>query len=56
MQIKIYNENGKVRVAKVASNEIEQTMFANVADGEVAIINVEVANYSVQGNLDSISR
>ena len=54
--IKIYNEDGKVRVVKVASNGIEQAMFSNVADGEVAIIDVEVANLSVQGNLDSISR
>ena len=56
MQIKVYNEDGKVRVVKVASNGTEQTMFSNVADGEVAIIDVEVVNLSVQGNLDSISR
>ena len=56
MQIKVYNEDGKVRVVKVTNNGIEQIMFSNVADGEVAIIDVEVANLSVQGNLDSISR
>ena len=56
MQIKVYNEDGKVRVVKVASNGTEYVMFSNVADGEVAIIDVEVANLSVQGNLDSISR
>ena len=56
MQIKIYNENGKVKVVKVVSNGIEQEMFSNVADGEVAIIDIEVTNLSVKGNLDSISR
>lgn len=56
MQIKVYNEDGKVRVVKVASNGTEQTMFLNVADGEVAIIDIEVTNLSVKGNLDSISR
>lgn len=56
MQIKVYNEDGKVRIVKRTNNGTEQTMFSNVADGEVAIIDVEVANLSVQGNLDSISR
>lgn len=56
MQIKVYNEDGKVRVVKVASNGTEQTMFSNVVDGEVAIIDIEVTNLSVKGNLDSISR
>lgn len=56
MRIKVYNEDGQVKVVKVTNNGLEQTMFSNVADGEVAIIDVEVANLSVQGNLDSISR
>lgn len=56
MKIKVYNENGVIRVVKVTSNGTEITMFSNVADGEVAIIDIEVANISVVGNLDSISR
>lgn len=56
MQIKVYNEDGKVRIVKRTNNGTEQTMFSNVANGEVAIIDVEVSNLSVQGNLDSISR
>jgi len=56
MKVKVYNENGIVRVAKVTANGTEMTMFSNVADGEVAIIDIEVTNISVSGNLDSISR
>ena len=55
MQIKVYNENGVIRVVKV-KNGMEQTMFSNVEDGEVAIIYIEVANISIQGTKDSISR
>lgn len=55
MQIKVYNENGVIRVVKV-KNGMEQTMFSNVEDGEVAIIDIEVANISIQGTKDSISR
>lgn len=56
MKIKVYNENGIVKVVKVMSNGTEVSMFSNIADGEVAIIDIEVANISVVGNLDSISR
>ena len=52
MKIKIYNENGVIRVVK---NGIEQTMFSNVTDGEVATIDIEVANISVQGKKVSIN-
>lgn len=54
MKIKIYNENGVIRVVKV-KNGIEQTMFSNVTDGEVATIDIEVANISVQGKKVSIN-
>ena len=56
MQIKVYNEDGKVKITKIASNGTEQIMFSNVSNGEVAIIDIEVTNLSVKGNLDSISR
>ena len=56
MKIKVYNENGIVKVVKVTTNGTEIPMFSNVADGEVATIDIEVANISVNGNLDSISR
>ena len=56
MKIKVYNEDEKVRIVKVTSNGTEQTMFSNVADGEVAIIDIDVANISVSGSMDSISR
>ena len=41
MKIKIYNENGKVNVVKVGEDGTEWSMFSNVRDGEVAIIEVE---------------
>lgn len=55
MKIRVYNENGNIRIAKVV-NEVEHTMFSSLYDGEVAEINVEVANLSVNGHKDSISR
>ena len=55
MKIKIYNENGKVNVVKVGEDGTEWSMFSNVRDGEVAIIEVE-SSISVKGALDSISR
>lgn len=56
MKIKVYNENGVVRIYKVTNDNTEILMFSNVADGEVAIIDIEVANISVNGSMDSISR
>ena len=55
MKIKVYNENGKVKVTKVTEDETEFTMFSNVIDGEVAIIEIQ-SSISIKGNLDSISR
>lgn len=60
MKIKVYNENGNIRITKTISRsdgvDIEHTMFSNLFDGEVAEINVEVANLSVVAEKDSISR
>lgn len=56
MEIKVYNENGNVRVVKITGDGTEIPIFYHVADGEVATIDIEVANISVNGHLDSISR
>ena len=53
MKIKVYNENGNIRITKVASNGTEQTLFSALRDGEVAEINVEVANLSVKAEKNS---
>lgn len=52
MKIKVYNENGNIRITKTTSNNVEQTMFSNLYNGEVAEINVEVANLSVVAKKD----
>ncbi len=45
MLFKVYNQNGKVKVTKIAGY-VEQTMFSNLADGEVAEIEVGVSQYT----------
>ena len=55
MKIKVYNENGKVEVVKVTENGTELTMFSDVRDGEVAIIEIQ-SSISIKGELDSTSR
>lgn len=55
MKIKVYNENGNVSISKIY-NGIEQIMFSSLLDGEVAEIDIEVANLSVVAEKDSISR
>lgn len=54
MKIKVYNENGNIRIAKEINN-VEYTMFSSLFDGEVVEIDVE-ANLSISGCKDSISR
>jgi len=54
MKIKVYNENGKIKVTKISANGTEQTMFSDIAAGEVVEITVE-ATLSVKGEKDSIS-
>ena len=53
MKIKVYNENGNIKIAKVASNGTEQLLFSSLRDGEVAEINVEIANLSVKAEKNS---
>lgn len=47
MKIKVYNENGIIKVVKVTANGTEIPMFSNIADGEVATIDIKVANISI---------
>ena len=55
MKIKVYNENGNIRITKITMNGLEQIMFNSLSDGEVVEIDVEVANLSVKAEKDSIS-
>ena len=41
--IKVYNENGKIKITKIASSGIEQVMFSDLKDGDVAEIVVDFA-------------
>lgn len=54
MTIKVYNENGKIKVTKISASGIERTMFSDIAVGEVVEITVE-STLSVNGEKDSIS-
>ena len=56
MKIKVYNENGNIKITKVTNNGMEQTLFDSLYDGEVVEVDVEVANLSVKTEKDSISR
>lgn len=41
MKVKVYNENGIVKITKIiTSDDYERTMFSNLQDGEVAEIEV----------------
>lgn len=42
MTIKVYNQNGNVRITKTVSRK-ELTLFSELEDGEVAEIEIEVA-------------
>lgn len=55
MKIKVYNENGNIKITKVTCTGVEQTMFGNLYDGEVAEIDVE-ANVSIHAERNIISR
>lgn len=41
MKIKVYNENGKVKISKIAPSGVEQVMFSDLQPGRVAEIEVE---------------
>lgn len=49
MKFKVYNDNGVVRITKIAPSGIEQTMFKDLQPGKVAIIGVEAyTSYSTE--------
>lgn len=54
MRIKVYNENGNIKVVKETDNGNEMTMFSNVRNGEVAIIDIQ-SHIALKAELDSIS-
>lgn len=41
MQFKVYNENGIIRVTKITQSGLEQTMYSDIQNGQVAVINIE---------------
>lgn len=40
MKIKVYNENGVIKITKISASGLEQALFSNLKDGEVAEIDV----------------
>lgn len=48
MIIRVYNDNGRIKITEEAGRGGERVMFGSLADGEVAEIRVEVANLSVE--------
>ena len=55
MKIRVYNENGNIRITRIACSGVEQTIFSSLYDGEVAEIEVET-NVSIHAEKDSILR
>mgnify|MGYP004629416929 CR=1 FL=1 len=55
MRIKVYNENGIVKITKILGNRNEEiTMFSNLKNGEVVTIEVNI-HISSNGKKDSIN-
>lgn len=54
MKIKVYNEKGKIKITKVVPGYMEQTIFSDLKDGEVAEINVGVANLYLTAEKEKI--
>ena len=56
MKIKVYNENGVVKITKIiTSDNVERTMFSSLEDGEVAEIEVDYC-VTTKAKKDSISK
>ena len=55
MKIKVYNENGNIRITKIACTGVEQTMFSSLHDGEVVEIKIDFTP-TIHAEKDSISR
>lgn len=41
MKIKVYNENGTVKITKILDSGKEMTMFSNLASEEIATIEIQ---------------
>lgn len=54
MKLKIYNDNGTVKVTKIADNGVEQVMFSDIQSGQVAEIDI-YATTSYHAYLDNVS-
>lgn len=54
MKIKVYNENGVIRVTMITASGTEQTMFSNIQKGQVAEIQV-YAEVSYKAHLNNVS-
>lgn len=61
MKIKVYNENGTIKVTKLVEREtehgreeIEQVMFGNIQQGQIAEIEI-IATTSYQAFLGGVS-
>lgn len=55
MQIKIYNENGVVKITKILGPGKEEiTMFSNLKDGEVATIEID-SHISINATIDTVN-
>lgn len=56
MKIKVYNENGIVKITKIITlDNYERTVFSDLQDGEVAEIEVDCCA-NTKATKDSISR
>ena len=51
MKIKVYNENGNIKITKITSSGEEQTMFNGLYAGEFVEINIE-SNITVDAKKD----
>lgn len=55
MTIKIYhNIDGSVKISKIAPTGLEQPIYSNLKEGQVATLDITVANLALEGNLDII--
>lgn len=55
MKFKVYNQNGKVKITKICSDNSERPMFSDLSDGEVAEIEVGVPNVYTKSHKKKIS-
>lgn len=55
MTIKIYhNIDGSVKITKISASGLEQPVHSNIREGQVAILDVTVANLALQSQMQLI--